>query len=276
MERVTKGQNSPITAQKGGGSILGDRGHLKSPVLKSQFWDRNAHLYERLTKMRFRDALVPMGVQLTNVFPGEKVVDLGAGTGAFAVHACHRKGEVTLIDISARMLDFARSRLSGAGHQSKFKCVVGDFYDILKTIPDHSVDVVHAAASLMYLETDDELLQVLQETHRILRPDKGRLVVLNWIDLRGRSGVFSAVKNLVGSILFWGGVFLKNRGGLGEVFRTLSEYQSAHARGKGEVKPRYFQQEQFAKVLIEAGFSKEKINQKIFAGRKALATWVSV
>jgi ubiquinone/menaquinone biosynthesis C-methylase UbiE len=54
------------------------------------------------------------------------VVDLGAGTGRFALAAAHRFGHVTAVDVSEAMLGFLRQRAAAAG-MANLECVQAGF-----------------------------------------------------------------------------------------------------------------------------------------------------
>jgi ubiquinone/menaquinone biosynthesis C-methylase UbiE len=57
---------------------------------------------------------------------GSALVDLGTGTGQFALAAAHRFGHVTAVDVSPAMLDLLRERAAGAG-LNNLDCVRAGF-----------------------------------------------------------------------------------------------------------------------------------------------------
>lgn len=108
--------------------------------------------------------------------PGERVLDLGTGTGAVAERAAEvvgPGGHVVGVDISLQMLALARARVAARGYAH-----VTLQEGRAETIPadDRSFDVVLASLSLMYA-IDREA--AAREIARILRP-KGRLVAAVW------------------------------------------------------------------------------------------------
>lgn len=73
-------------------------------------WDRVAHLYLDEVDSRFAP-VVSQCVELAQLKPGEKVLDLGTGTGAAAVEAGRKvgtSGKVLGVDVSLRCCGWLR------------------------------------------------------------------------------------------------------------------------------------------------------------------------
>jgi predicted SAM-dependent methyltransferase len=98
------------------------------------------------------------------VEPGDTLVELGAGTCEFinAVR-CARK---IAVDLNPRTAELAREA----------EVLLRSSTD-LSPIESGSVDVVFASNFFEHVKTKDELLEILREVHRILRPS-GRIVIL--------------------------------------------------------------------------------------------------
>lgn len=112
--------------------------------------------------------------------PPRILLDLGAGTGALALHAAVRWPAVRVVamDASAAMLSVARQ---GARHLprdvgDRITWIVGDARAI--PLADASVDLVTAAFVLGLVE---DRAAVLREVGRVLRPG-GALHAVGWID----------------------------------------------------------------------------------------------
>lgn len=107
---------------------------------------------------------------------GMAMVDLGAGEGLMTFRAIDRIGpslRVTLTDISAPMLRFAKAAAQGRGVQSQcifLECPADD----LREIGDASIDVVVVRAVLAYVA---DKKSALDECFRILKPG-GRISML--------------------------------------------------------------------------------------------------
>jgi ubiquinone/menaquinone biosynthesis C-methylase UbiE len=99
--------------------------------------------------------------------PGERVLDLGTGTGRYAVAAAQRGARVTGVDASAAMLTVARAR--GQGHNVAFvRAEAGRL-----PFPDGIFDAAVAVTSLCFVA---DPLAALREVRRVLVPG-GRLVL---------------------------------------------------------------------------------------------------
>lgn len=103
--------------------------------------------------------------------PGERVLDIGAGTGHFLAdmaHATAGKNEIVGLDISEDMLARARQR---CGQDDSVSFQTGDLYSL--PFSDNSFD---AAVSVQVFEYLEDVPQALAEIRRILRPG-GRVAI---------------------------------------------------------------------------------------------------
>jgi ubiquinone/menaquinone biosynthesis C-methylase UbiE len=97
--------------------------------------------------------------------PGERVLDIGVGTGHFVrdmAHATHGRNEIVGIDISEEMLALARARcedFSSASFQA------ADLYDL--PFEDNSFDVAISVQTFEYL---DDVERACKEAFRVIRP----------------------------------------------------------------------------------------------------------
>jgi SAM-dependent methyltransferase len=138
-------------------------------------WDGMAQLYEREVDRRFT-SVVEGVVQRAGLQPGERVLDLGTGTGAVAIRAASLvgpSGHVTAVDISGEMLALARARAAAFGLRN-----VTFREGRAETIPGDSscCDVLLASLSLMYVI---DRATAAREIARVLRP-AGRFVAAVW------------------------------------------------------------------------------------------------
>jgi ubiquinone/menaquinone biosynthesis C-methylase UbiE len=97
---------------------------------------------------------------------GSSVVDLGTGTGQFALAAARRFGHVTAVDVSPAMLDLLRKRAAGAG-LGNLDCVRAGFLSYQHSGPP--ADGVYTRHALHQLPDFWKAL-ALDRIARMLRP----------------------------------------------------------------------------------------------------------
>lgn len=105
--------------------------------------------------------------------PGQRVLEVGPGTGYYAVHAARwlsPGGTLGILDIQQRMLDHTARRARAMGLTNIFP-TLGDAQNI--PYPDGAFDAAYLVAALG--ETPDQN-RVLEELRRVLKPG-GRLII---------------------------------------------------------------------------------------------------
>jgi arsenite methyltransferase len=111
--------------------------------------------------------------------PGERVLDLGAGTGLLTLEARRRvkgSGFVVAVDVSADALSECRRQAERAENVGLIGCVVGDGLHI--RLASESVDVVMTRSVLIYLADKQA---GIRELYRVLKP-KGRASIFEPIN----------------------------------------------------------------------------------------------
>lgn len=112
-------------------------------------------------------------VRLVKIVPGTRVLDVAAGTGAFAVAAARRGAHVLATDFSVDMIRELQRKCKALNLQTIAAQVMdGQALDL----PDACFDVVASLFGLMFFPDHD---QGLQEMHRVLKPG-GQAVVAVW------------------------------------------------------------------------------------------------
>jgi len=101
---------------------------------------------------------------------GQRVADLGCGTGAYLVPAARIAREVIGVDFSARFLAICQSRMRVAGVDNGRLILAA-----LRKLPlaDRSVDLAYSYATLYYVP---DVERAISETARVLR-DGGRAII---------------------------------------------------------------------------------------------------
>jgi ubiquinone/menaquinone biosynthesis C-methylase UbiE len=120
---------------------------------------------------RFADRLVA----LLNWSPGQRALDVGAGTGVIALRAAQQvgsQGQVIGVDCAWAMADQARTTTSGQWRNVSFAQMDAEFLGL----PDKSFDLVVCAFSLFQFV---DMGRALSEMHRVLKPG-GQVGLSNW------------------------------------------------------------------------------------------------
>ena len=144
--------------------------------------------------------------------PGERVVDLGAGTGLLALEARRRvkaSGYAVALDVSVDALSECRRQAELAANVAPLACVAGDALHV--PLASQSVDVVMTRSVLIYLA--DKPAGV-RELYRVLKP-------------RGRASIFepiNEVREQVGNRVRASGVYDELQPEWGEI----EQYYAAH------------------------------------------------
>jgi ubiquinone/menaquinone biosynthesis C-methylase UbiE len=122
-------------------------------------------------------------VEALGIRPGDRVADLGSGSGYFTLRlapAVGPEGKVFAVDVDAEMNEYLRGRLAEAGI-ANVELVLGRFEDPL--LPDGGVDLVVVVDTYHHIEDRPAYFRNLK---RDLAPG-GRVAV---IDYDGRKGWF--------------------------------------------------------------------------------------
>ncbi len=127
----------------------------------------------------------------SHIRKGQKILDLGCGTGALTIRAAQKAAKVKGIDINSQMLEIAQKRAAEANlAQNVELCEMG--VAELGGEESESYDIVMSGLCFSEL-TEDELLYTLREAKRILKPEGLLLIadevrpksiskmILNWL-----------------------------------------------------------------------------------------------
>ena len=123
-----------------------------------------------------RTRLRKMTIALARIQPGDRVLEVGCGTGDVALAACAPAGphgSVSGIDASPEMIAVARAKAARAGLEIDFRV---EPIEAL-TYPDATFDTVLSSLMMHHLP-DDLKRQGLAEIARVLKPG-GRLLIVD-------------------------------------------------------------------------------------------------
>jgi ubiquinone/menaquinone biosynthesis C-methylase UbiE len=140
-----------------------------------QLSGNSAELYERYAVPYVLGPWAPELVELAALQAGDRVLDLGCGTGIVARVAAPRvgtTGQVIGMDLNAGMLSVARTLPAPAGPPILWV----EASAMAMELPDASVDVILCQQGLQFFP---EKLTALHEMHRVLAPG-GRVLLSLW------------------------------------------------------------------------------------------------
>lgn len=172
------------------GSLDYDPGVLRVFESKDEaktYYDRIAGIYDLLTD-RAEEPMRVAGLEKLAVAPGERVLEIGFGTGHSLVELAKSVGDggrVFGIDISVNMRDIARKRLQQAGISEGVELTCGNAEHL--PYDTASFDALFMSFTLELFDTP-VIPKVLAECGRVLRPG-GRLAVVS-TSKEGRSRAF--------------------------------------------------------------------------------------
>ena len=145
-----------------------------NPDQMPEGWSNIATVYERA----FEKLTLQFSVEALNQLelkPGERVLDVAAGTGSFALAAARAGGNVLAIDFAPGMVERLRERIDSEG-LSNIAADVMDGQNL--EISDSFCDV---AASIVGVIFFPDIAKGLSELKRVLKPS-GRCAVVCWGD----------------------------------------------------------------------------------------------
>ncbi len=143
------------------------------PQVRSS-WDPLAEWYDGWMGQdgsRHHQLVLPTVMELLDVQPHEKVIDLGCGQGVLAEPISKAGGEFTGIDVSDRLVNIAKQR-----HGSHGEFFVGNVTK-LSQMSDLKPESFDKAVFLLSIQDIDPLLRAFQSASWILKPG-GTLVIL--------------------------------------------------------------------------------------------------
>lgn len=117
--------------------------------------------------------------------PQARILEIGAATGRYTVELAKRGHQVTAVDLSEKLLDQCKVRVSEAKLDSQVKFIVADVRD-LHEIGEETFDAVLLMGPLYHLVVEADRIAALQEVYR--RLEKGGILFSAFISRFGIMG----------------------------------------------------------------------------------------
>ena len=138
-------------------------------------WDKAVDLYEHHWQQQLAPAQARL-LEMADIRPGERVLDVACGTGLVTCHVARQVGEsrtVIGVDVAGKMVAYAE-QVAANQRLRQVTWARMDAEELL--LPDGTFDVALCALGLMYVPHP---VKALQEMYRVLKPG-GRAVAAVW------------------------------------------------------------------------------------------------
>ena len=125
------------------------------------------------------------GLHILNVHPGEKVLEIGFGTGdglLALAKSVNASGKVFGLDLSAGMARVAKLKLKKAGLSERVELLCGDAAAL--PYERNSLDAIFSSFTLELFDTP-EIPMVLNQCHHVLVPN-GRICLVVMVKKHGK------------------------------------------------------------------------------------------
>jgi ubiquinone/menaquinone biosynthesis C-methylase UbiE len=142
------------------------------PDQRPEGWSPVPRAYDSMVAS-FTGLFAQDALRLANVQPGQRVLDVGAGTGVLSLAAAALGAEVLATDFSPGMVDYLKGKAQAQGIRG-VEAVVMDGQAL--DVADNRFDAVFSIFGLMFFP---DRAAGFRELHRVTRP-KGLAVVASW------------------------------------------------------------------------------------------------
>jgi len=154
-------------------------------------WAKYYDLVVQLMALGQASRLRRRTIERAQIKPGERILDVGCGTGDLTLLAkkvAGPSGQVAGLDAAPEMIEVARGKAAHKQTDVDFRVGVVERLPF----PDGSFDVVLSSLMMHHLP-DDLKPQALAEIRRVVKPN-GRLLIVDFKGLLAKQGVPALVK----------------------------------------------------------------------------------
>ncbi len=145
-----------------------------SPDQIPEGWSNIASVYEKAFE-KLTSQFSSEVVRLLDIKPGERVLDVAAGTGSFSLAAARAGGDVLATDFATGMVDRLQQRIDEEGLQN-ISSEVMDGQNL--NLSDASYDISTSVVGVIFFP---DIEKGIAELKRVLKPD-GRCAIVCWGD----------------------------------------------------------------------------------------------
>jgi len=124
-----------------------------------------------------KDRKVKSEIASRFISEGDRIFEIGVGTGTLAILCAKRGAYVTGIDVSTKMLEIAKRKIREAGLTQRIRLEKMSAVMIDRHIPSNSFDKVLSTFVFSEL-SDTEQRLALKQSYRVLKPD-GKIILLD-------------------------------------------------------------------------------------------------
>ena len=148
---------------------------MKDVIRAYEMYDEDKRLdADNVRRLEFMTTLVYMNKYLKE---SDKVLDVAAGGGAYALYYAARGLDVTALDITPSYVDIIRRKAKA--QNLKIESFANDARD-LSMFPDEAFDVVFCMGPIYHLVSDADRRRALSESLRVLK--RGGLIYVAYIN----------------------------------------------------------------------------------------------
>jgi ubiquinone/menaquinone biosynthesis C-methylase UbiE len=222
---------------------------------RAKNWDKHVENLERLCDTPAFRTLRDRILELADLDPSDRVLDVGAGTGLLALAASPSVATVTALDVSPAMCGHLEAKLEGL-ETTNVRVLTDSATDL--PLRDETIDVALSNYCFHHL-TDAEKMAALIEIRRVLRGG-GRLVIgdmmfgLSLAERRDRAVLVGVVKRMLA----------RGPSGIGRLLRNAARIFTG--RGEHPARPGWWRA-----ALCEVGFVDVSVSTLAHEGGIAVA-----
>ena len=124
-----------------------------------------------------KDRKVKAEIASRFISKGDRILEIGIGTGTLAILCARRGAYVTGIDVSEKMLEIAKRKVQEAGLTRRIKLEKMSVVMMDRHVPNNSFDKVLSTFVFSEL-SDDEQRFALKQSYWVLKPS-GKIILLD-------------------------------------------------------------------------------------------------